>query len=207
MSGNQYFDTAKTLKWSDELGMGYLPLSEKLPYDAEYFKKYVEYEDSDIGRSLNNARLMAVLPLIGENKTLVDVGIGSGQFMNAAQCLGYDINPVAVNMLIERGRYFDPFSNTVQCASFWDSLEHIPNISELLANVTDYVFTSLPIFDDIQHVRRSKHFRPDEHCWYFTHDGFCKFMNAHGFKVLTHDTVETILGREDIGTYTCKRVN
>ena len=33
------------------------------------------------------------------------------------------------------------------------------------------VFLCLPLFTGPEHVLRSKHFRPEEHCWYWTRDG------------------------------------
>lgn len=203
MTGNRFFDQSKFIKWSDELGIGFLPL-EETPYNQDYFDKYVRMAQTEMGKALNDARC-AIVECYAKDLDLVDVGIGSGAFMDAMDCHGFDINPVALKMLIETRRYLDPYCNKVQCASFWDSLEHIADVERILANVADYIFVSLPIFDDLDHVRRSKHFRPDEHCWYFTKDGFQRFVEGHGFKVVSYGWIESELGREDIGTFVCKR--
>ena len=70
-------------------------------------------------------------------------------------------------------------------------LEHIPDFQPLLANVREWVFVSLPIFRDAEHVLRSKHFRPEEHCWYFTRDGLVYAMKMCGFALVSESKVET----------------
>jgi len=90
--------------------------------------------------------------------------------------------------------------------TLWDVLEHIPNYQLLLANVREWLFVSLPIFRDAEHVLRSKHFRPTEHCWYFTRDGLVYAMKQCGFELVAESTFETDLGREDIGTFAFQRV-
>lgn len=206
MTGNPYFDKAKTLKWSDQLGIGFLPLTNPSPYDANYFNKYIGYDDTEIGRALNDVRL-AFVSVIAAGKSLVDIGVGSGQFVKNANCYGFDINPVVIPTLIEEGSFFNPYENNIECATFWDSLEHIQDIHLILENITDTVFVSIPIFRDIEHVLSSKHYRPDEHCWYFTNDGFQRFMLAHGFVTVVQSDIETELGREDIRSFICKREN
>ena len=117
-------------------------------------------------------------------------------------------HPVALEMLHKERLFLNPHVEDVDCATFWDSLEHIQDIAGLLSHVKQFAFVSIPIFRDLAHARNSKHFRPDEHCWYYTDDGFKRFMYAHGFTVIGQSTFETDLGREDIGTYTlCKLEN
>jgi hypothetical protein len=77
----------------------------------------------------------------------------------------------------------------------------------LLANVREWVFVSLPIFRDAEHALRSKHFKPDEHCWYFTRNGLVFAMQTCGFALVSESNVETDLGREDIGTFAFRRVS
>ena len=211
MVGNAYFDgfdggtEKRGMLWHGHAGVGYLPLQD-MPYDRKYFQKYVEYAETDFGESLNDARLDLVNRLCPEG-TLVDVGIGCGQFMFSIGGFGFDVNPHALKMLNARGILLDPHFEDVECATFWDSLEHIVEISQILTHVKQFAFVSIPIFRDLDHVISSKHFRPDEHCWYFTDEGFKKFMCAHGFDVIEQNTMETDLGREDIGTFVCKRAN
>jgi hypothetical protein len=55
-------------------------------------------------------------------------------------------------------------------------------------------------------VLRSKHFRPQEHIWYFTREGLVNAMKACGFSLVAESDFETELGREDIGTFAFRRV-
>ena len=91
---------------------------------------------------------------------------------------------------------------------FWDSLEHIPNPSALLSRINSgqYVFISIPIFDDLAKVKQSKHYRPDEHYYYFTKDGMIKYMTDLNFKTLDISDFEISAGREGIYTFVFRKI-
>ncbi|WP_249278403.1 methyltransferase domain-containing protein [Bordetella genomosp. 7] len=193
------------LVWLPEYGMGYYPVKpEDMPYDAEYFAKYRENADTGIGRALTQARM----DLVARHYTgfLLDVGIGCGQFVEARpQTFGYDVNPAGVAWLRDRGWYQDLYAGTCAALSFWDSLEHIQDPGAAVRQAREWVFVSLPIFDGADHCLRSKHFRKNEHIWYWTHDGIIRWMAAQGFECVESNTVETEIGREGIGSYAFRR--
>jgi Methyltransferase domain len=142
--------------------------------------------------------------------TLIDVGIGSGAFIELRRehgraTYGYDVNPAGISWLEKRKLQFDPYRASVPAMTLWDVLEHISYYQPLLANVRKWLFLSLPIFNDVDHVLRSKHFRPNEHYWYFTRDGLIFAMKICGFVLVSESMIETELGREDIGTFAFKR--
>ena len=65
---------------------------------------------------------------------------------------------------------------------------------------------SLPVFNDVHHVLRSKYFKPGTtSSWYFTRDGLVAAMLMCGFKLVAESDVESELGREDIGTFAFRR--
>jgi hypothetical protein len=141
---------------------------------------------------------------------LVDIGIGSGAFIELRRARkrmtwGYDVSRAGIKWLDDRALLVDPYLVSFEAMSLWDVLEHIPDFQSLLANVSDWLFLSLPIFRDADHALRSKHFKPDEHCWYFTRDGLVFAMKACGFDLVSENTMETELGREDIGTFAFQR--
>jgi SAM-dependent methyltransferase len=190
------------LNWLPEIGIGYYPVKDA-PYNEDYFAKYQVMAETEIGIALNQARL----DLVNKYTKLdvLDIGIGSGAFVQAREnSYGFDINPYAVDWLIERGLYRHPFRGA-NSLTFWDSLEHIHDPRMHLQNAKEYVFVSCPIYRDAEHIKASKHFRKDEHCWYWTHDGLLIFMFAFGFELIEHNTMESDLGREDIGTFVFKR--
>lgn len=204
MTGSDYFDDNSGFVWSQSIGMGYYPVENPV-YDKAYFDKYVDMSKTEMGEKLNNARFN-IVNKYADGLPLVDVGVGSGAFMASIGCVGFDVNPFAIEWLKYGGLWFDPYKERIDCATMWDSLEHIFDPTVLLKNVRKYLFVSIPVFDDMWHVLRSKHFRTDEHYWYFTKDGFARFIAHHGFSVVYYSEIETELGRDGIGTFVCKRV-
>lgn len=189
------------LLWLPEFGIGYYPVEDQ-PYDEQYWQKYLAMEQTDIGKTLNQARVNMVKEY--EWNEIIDIGIGSGAFIKEfSNAYGFDINPNAIEWLKQNNKWKEP--SNVDAMSFWDSLEHIHNPTELLGNIKKYAFVSCPIYTDKDHILRSKHFRPDEHCWYWTYEGLIKFMSNFGFYLLEYSNIETLIGREDIGSFTFKR--
>ena len=140
---------------------------------------------------------------------LIDIGIGSGAFIEARQrsqpTFGHDVNPAGIEWLAWHNLFRNPYAGSFDAASMWDVLEHMPNYPGLLGHIRSWLFLSLPLFRDAEHVLRSKHFRPMEHCWYFTRDGLLFAMKQCGFALVTENMMETDLGREDIGTFAFRR--
>lgn len=190
------------LQWLPEVGIGYYPVKDA-PYDQAYFDRYASYEGTVLEKALNAARVDFVKKHY--DGWVVDIGIGSGTFIKAhGKAYGYDINPAGVQWLKERDLYVEP--RHIVAVTFWDSFEHIEDPASILNEVNEWVFMSIPLFDSHNHVMRSKHYRKDEHYWYFTFNGICKFMEMHEFAFKGFSRVETEVGREDIGTFAFKRV-
>lgn len=194
------------LVWLPEKGMGFYPVDPAdEPYDEDYFAKYERYAETERGRAITAARVgLVARHHAGE---LVDVGIGCGAFIKARGALtfGFDVNPAGLAWLSERALLRDPYRAPVEAVSLWDVLEHLPFPAALLANVREWVFTCLPIFRDEQHLLGSKHFRKDEHRWYWTREGLLEWFGAHGFRCVESSDAESELGREDIGTFAFRR--
>jgi hypothetical protein len=199
----------RCLTWWLQHGIGYYPVEVgHAPYDQDYFDSFDRNAQTELGRALMEARVNFVERHY--RGTLIDVGIGSGAFVELRNrrgrtTYGYDVNPAGLAWLDERKLLVDPHLVSFDAVTLWDVLEHIPDFQSLLANVRDWVFASLPIFRDAEHALRSKHFKPDEHCWYFTRNGLVFAMNLCGFALVSESNVETELGREDIGTFAFRR--
>jgi len=198
---------AGRLTWWPEIGIGHYPVEVGTePYDQEYFDRFDRDAHTPIGRAL----MMARVDFVDQHypHAVVDVGIGCGAFIEyraKRSTYGYDVNPAGIRWLQERRLYFDPYASHVPAITLWDVLEHIPDYRPLLANVKKWVFVSLPIFRNAEHVLRSKHFRREEHCWHFTQPGLVYAMKQCGFELVSESNVETELGREDIGTFAFRR--
>jgi hypothetical protein len=191
------------LIWLPKKGMGYYPVKDvDEPYDEKYFANYQKLADTPIGIALNKARVDLVRKHF--DGTVLDVGIGAGTFIEShGNAIGTDVNSVGIQWLKNIDSLWDGCD--VEGATFWDSLEHLPNPDDILSKITDYVFVSIPIFDNCYHLLKSKHFKTSEHRWYFTEEGFINWMYDKGFELVEMNRMEEEIGREDIGTYVFKR--
>jgi SAM-dependent methyltransferase len=181
-------------------------MSALVDYGEAYFNNYVERTATPIAVRLNEARTGLTERFC--KRSLLDVGIGSGEFICSSRLkvYGYDINPYGVRWLRERGLYLDPYvdlPDEVEGLTLWDTLEHIPDPQSLFGCLRSgmYFFVSLPTFGSIAEVRDSKHFKPNEHLYYFTISGFIRYMSDSGFQYLTHNDDETRAGRDGITAF------
>lgn len=201
------------LVWIPEVGMGYLPVKGD-PYGDDYFDKYAEYAQTAMGRRLTVSRIELVRRhAFGDFPTIIDIGIGCGDFIERANetwkespVVGFDVNRAAVEWLTDRGLYRNPYESAFEVATFWDVIEHVPDVHRILTNVTGWVFAALPIVPGVGPPPPDwKHLRRDEHCFYWTRDGFIRWMGAQGFVCAEHGTPESIIGREDIHSFAFRR--
>lgn len=209
MSG--YIDRVKKneLTWFPEKGFGFYPVH-RTHYDDEYFNEYIKMEHTEIGECLNEFRVDLVN---NYTKNLVlDIGIGCGAFMRKrGNCLGFDICPKSVELLKEKDLFFNPYNGdfawlNIRGVTFFDSLEHIEDPGLILKHIgRQFVFISMPIFQDLDHLMASKHLKKDEHFYYFTEWGLIKYMKYQGFRILEKMDDETGCGREDIKSYVFRR--
>jgi hypothetical protein len=202
--------------WSWDDGIGFLPFTKEriVKYDKAYFEKYVGYAQTDQGKSINLMRMGMVSSWITDlpQTTILDVGIGCGMFVQGMRSFGYkcygtDVNPQGVKWLQKKG-WILPHTTPANVLTFWDVLEHIEE-PRLLFNyhIPEWVFVCMPIYRDENHVFQSKHYRPGEHCWYFTEYGIRRFMLSHGYDCVEMNQKETILGgREDIYSFAFKKI-
>lgn len=179
----------------------------RIVYGAKYFEQFQAYAGSETERALNAGRCAMLLKHLPAGASALDVGIGSGAFLRAARALGFDakgfdINQVAVDWLKESGLYADD-AGEFQAVTLWDCIEHMEEPELFLRRVQRgaYLFAAIPAFDDLSRVRGSKHYKPGEHLYYWTDDGFVSYMAAYGFRLIERSAHETDAGRENIGAY------
>lgn len=180
--------------------------SHVVAYDADYFNKCLGYEDQDIARKINDGRIALVNRYLGGGRVL-DVGIGSGEFIKRrGNTFGHDVNAVAIAWLRREGllaERLDGFGGI----TFWDVLEHVETPETYLRhiNLHAFLFTSLPIFPDLDSIRASRHYRPGEHLYYWTEDGFVAWLGQHGFRLMERGTFEIDAGRDSIYSFAFRR--
>jgi len=141
-----------------------------------------------------------------------DYGCGTGRFISALQaekyrCVGFDVMEKAEKQLIAADLYRLPQDIAdVNAMTMWDVFEHLDNHMFLrLLPVNSYAIMSLPVFDDLDDVMRSRHYRPGEHIWYFTDKGIRRFMLGNGYACMESHNEESHAGRDGIRTYVFKR--
>lgn len=194
-----------SLVWLPEYGIGRYPVELKeLPYDQAYFEKYRVMADTDVGRSLNAARVEMVRR--HWPGFVLDVGIGSGTFVEAhGDAAGFDINPAGVAWLRDNGLWADLYSGSYPALTMWDSLEHMPEPEKAVARSDEWVFIAIPIFKDGEDILHSHHFKKDEHIFYFTDEGIRRWFAEQGFTCVEQNTIECQLGRKGVASYAFRR--
>lgn len=177
-------------------------MTQRVDYGSEYFEKYVSYEGTQIALAINAARVSLVRRHY--RGPLIDVGVGSGEFLRSygEGSKGFDVNPVAVEMLRRHGLFSDEFHRH-DAFTFWDALEHVEEPEFYFSRIKRgaFVFVSIPVMRDITRVRESRHYRPGEHFYYWTAKGFVDWMALHGFRLLEQNRDETAAGRDSIESF------
>lgn len=185
------------MQWSNGIAFFEYP---PIRYDLEYFNKYLRYEQSEMGVNITKARVALVMKY--HPCSVLDIGIGSGHFLKElpiSNKAGIDINEYALQLIRERG--WEVKQDHYEMMTFWDSLEHIVDHHLLIEKYCPmYIAMTLPIFEEGK-VYESKHFRPGEHFWYFTHSGIIYHMGKFGYSLLEYNDMEQKLGREEVWTY------
>ena len=182
-------------------------------YDRAYFDKCDGYKGQTIAQKINAGRVELVNDFVGDDRLVLDIGIGSGEFilsrMNGGlwrNTAGYDINPVAEEWLRDRGLWSDDFTQ-FRAFTMWDVIEHVPVPEHYFKHMRNgsFLFMCLPIFEDLSEIRKSKHYRPGEHLYYFTESGFGTWLRLYGFQKLHVSDYETRAGRESILSFAFRR--
>lgn len=218
-------NTTDELIWSPADAMGFYDVDAHLArrgipqvYGEEYFQKYQQLDQGPLAEELNRFRCMMVLDHLVQGvkpARILDVGIGGGGFIKSLlqrqdiapermDVWGVDINPFAINWL-EARRMHGSLDESYDVVTFWDSLEHFRDPSEPLQAAGRCAIVSIPIFRDAEHALASKHYRKDEHFWYFTRKGFCAWADRMGFWIRDVRISESLIGREDIETFVLVR--
>lgn len=201
------------LIWSQEEGVGFLDGDESGVYDDAYFEYYARLADSPVALALNGFRADLVRrhgASLAEEITLLDVGIGDGAFLRTLEGerwirrYGADVNPAGIRYLEELGQ-LGSLEEMYDVVTFWDSLEHIRDPRWALRSAAHVALVSVPIFSGVEHVLASKHYKPNEHLWYWTRAGFLRFADREGFDCADILATETALGRDGIETFVLNR--
>jgi len=199
----------KLLSWDSDKQVGFYPVTEPW-YDDEYFEASVSNSKSEIADNLNKFRVEIVNKYISGK--VLDFGCGCGQFIEyRGNSLGFDICPKAISELRKKGRYIDFWNGGMKGAdidgiTMFDVLEHIRNPELALSQIKcKWLIISVPIFESKEKALASRHFKPREHFWYFSHKSIIALLNDNGFEMVERRDDETRIGRAEIQTYVFKK--
>lgn len=199
--GKLTIDVPRGVAWQSDLKV-------TASYDEGYFNKCASYEGSEIADALNKCRNAMVARHYGDG-VMVDIGIGSGEFIRSRpNTLGDDVNHAALMWLSDNKLLALTDYSRYGAFSFWDVIEHIPDPETILRRIPihAHAFFSIPVFDDLRWVPESKHYRPGEHIYYWTRGGFVAWMLSNGFYLLEMNNHETLAGRESIESFAFVRM-
>lgn len=172
-----------------------------------YFDHYAPMGGSEIARKLYAGRVEFVNKRVGTAPVL-DTGIGCGDFIKSRpNTFGQDVNPKGIQWLKDNGKYRDDMES-FKAFTFWDVLEHVENPSDYFKRIPDgsHVFVSLPVFMDLSDIRQSRHYKPGEHLYYWTGDGFIQWMERHRFHLLERSDFETQAGRDSVRSFAFEKM-
>jgi SAM-dependent methyltransferase len=191
--------------------------TKSIKYDKKYWDKIEKHkEQKDMNHKINEFRSEIVYNYNGIYDVL-DIGCGNCEFIKAyndkypfSHAYGFDIMKQSVTMLKEMNSYIDLYDDIpekITAFTFWDSLEHFPEPTKILEKIPKdtYTFICMPIFEDLNSIKASKHYRPNEHYWYFTQAGFESYMEQQDFIFVKCTDKESVLGREEITTFVFRK--
>lgn len=184
----------------------------RVEYGEDYFVKVSAYEGGEIARRVNAGRCRMIARHLRPGASVLDWGAGSGAFMREARAAGFDVHGFdvieeTVRWLRATGAYSHDAAR-FDALTLWDVIEHLETPAEVLGQVRPgaMVFASIPVFADLGRIRESRHYRPGEHLYYFTADGFVRWMASHGFRLVETSDHEVEAGRESIGAFAFVRI-
>lgn len=175
--------------------------SEPFNYGPNYELHYHLYAQTEFAKKLHTERWNFVVKN-AEPVSVLDFGCGVATFGEYA--------PNGVKMFSYDPYFKRDFSfvwnDGVDVVTFWDSLEHMRRIQLVPLLKTKYIAVSTPTLKNGKNILDWKHFRPDEHVWYFNREAIVKLFAKWGYKLVDESDFEIGLGREDIWSFCFKRL-
>jgi len=179
----------------DQLGVIHQQDRQPFTYDKNYidtgYGKLVQLTDE-----MAYLRLGYIIGVIGRVPlSVLDVGYGTGDFLKVCnrivdRCAGHDL----FRDLLPAGCDFvqDITAQHYDVVTFFDSLEHYPNIDFVQKLNCNYVVVSLPWCHNTSDEWFStwKHRKPDEHLHHFDLSSLTNFMRSQGFRLVGNSNVE-----------------
>jgi len=183
-------------------------LTPSIHYDAKYIEGLRTYrKNMERLEAVNGARVSLVNCYAGESARVLDYGVGACDFIDRRpHTFGFDVCKESVLELRNRGKYSEEVSS-FDAVCVWDVLEHMEHPERFLDKLKPgaLLFVSIPVIKNMESLESWVHYKPGEHLYYFTAEGFLHYMTLHGFRALYTGWDEVQAGRRDILTAVLKK--
>jgi hypothetical protein len=174
-------------------------------YDPAYSSTYDKPEYTRQSELLQAMRYGFVSAAHGKPvNTLMDVGYGNGAFINFVKqhvphVYGHDVTGVPLD-----GAYSMPEIVKADVITFWDVLEHFPNLDFVKDLPAETVCISLPYCHFLTEGKewfdnQYPHRKPDEHIRHFNEWSLASLMESYGWAHVATSTHEDIVRKSKHG--------
>ena len=215
------------------LGYAYqVNMNAPVTYDYNYLEKILNKERADPERHFDIADFRARLIMNWYMKEphickIIDIGCGSALVLTmlkrsfrtarikGVKLYGYEEIAKIKYRLIAENMYYDIYKGLeddyypFRIITMFDVLEHMkmPDIVLNKIEPRSKLICTIPVVEkmELDCIRSNKHYRPNEHYWYWTTSGFIHWMWLRGFHLWDDMDHEKRLGRESVHTFVFER--
>lgn len=187
----------------------------------QYFDRITNYSPKESENFNKSQWIIKNINREWKPNNILDIGCGGGvllytlsQLFKSAELYGIeptktyaDLASRRTNAIVENS-YFgkDSFKNlTFDLITCCQVLEHIDDLEAFLLNLKEiihensYIYVEVPDITDFITLKHDHFiFSEPSHLWYFSSDFLVSFFNSDGFKVLSHEVIRTVRGRNDL---------
>jgi len=167
-------------------------------YDKKYIQEYNEFKI--LTDKMAHLRLGYLIGAIGNKpQSVIDFGYGNGSFLEATRdygikSYGTDISGYDAPEGCSFVNPEDIFKDKYDVFCFFDSLEHVRDLSFVEKIKADYIYISLPwchyATEGEEWFMNWKHRKADEHLHHFDPHSLREFFNQYNYKMLDHSDIE-----------------
>lgn len=178
-------------------------------YDVQYVAE--RYDDKPaLVTAMSHLRAGWLLGVCSRLSHVLDVGYGNGGFLRAMRaaglhCAGTDISGYPVPEGCASLTWAEAVAESWSLVTFFDSLEHFPDLEVLAELKARYVCVTVPSVAEhatVSWLAEWKHLRPGEHLHHFTPTALDLLLRTHGYRQVRAQPLEDMIRRTAIADST-----
>lgn len=169
------------------------------PAPFKYTLEYAQAQSTTIEMSYLRISLLA--SIMGYDAfaaaRVLELGPGAGTLMNTlkkhcASVDGFDVVPSPHSTVSETDSLRSKWDLLIAC----DVIEHMPDSESFFDYDFEWAYISIPAMPaDVEKMSTWRHFKPDQHLWYFTRPDFCRWVERHGYEIKYSGHTEDLIRR------------